>query len=230
MGTRALLFGLSIFGLTCTGAQAAEMSVVVESGGPIAVKVTSLFEKRFRGTIKQQYDFSCGSAALATLLSRHFEHPVGEEDVFQAMFEAGDKDKIRAEGFSLLDMKRYLERAGYQADGYKMPLSAFEDLRVPAIALINEKGYKHFVVIKGIGAGRVLLGDPAVGTRTVTAAEFEAMHTGIYFLIRNKKDVAQANFNQLPDWRANTLAPLASGVSRDALGAAMLLLPNRYDF
>lgn len=209
---------------------AGEVRVPMEAGGMVSVPVTSIFEKRFRTTIKQQYDFSCGSAALATLLNYHFEHPTSEQEVFQAMFEVGDKEKIRREGFSLLDMKRYLEATGYQSDGYRMPLAELAKLGVPAIALINEKGYRHFVVIKGIGPDKVLLGDPATGARSVATAEFEAMHTGIYFLILNKKNIAQANFNQAKDWRANEAAPISLAVNRDALGTLLLLLPNRYDF
>ncbi|RYF14189.1 MAG: peptidase C39, partial [Oxalobacteraceae bacterium] len=37
--------------------------------------VTSLIGRRFETVVRQQYDFSCGSAALATLLRYHYDDP-----------------------------------------------------------------------------------------------------------------------------------------------------------
>ena len=48
-------------------ARADEITIVDPSGANYAMHVTSLKEARFKRTIKQQYDFSCGSAAVATL-------------------------------------------------------------------------------------------------------------------------------------------------------------------
>ncbi len=45
-----------------------------------------------------------------------------------------------------------------------MPLEKLDNEGVPAIVLINERGYHHFVVVKGYKNGRVLVGDPARGT------------------------------------------------------------------
>jgi len=228
MRMRALVAVLVVSLFVLPAVRAGEISVPIETGGSVSVRIVSLYENRFRTTLKQQYDYSCGSAALATLLTYHFRDPVSEQEAFQAMYEAGDQEKIRREGFSLLDMKRYLEAKGYLADGYRLPLAQLAKFGVPAISLVSEKGYRHFVVIKGIRGDRVLLGDPARGTRALTTQQFEAIHTGIYFLIRNRKDIAQANFNQVRDWPEP--APLGHAVSREALGSMLLLLPNRYDF
>jgi predicted double-glycine peptidase len=148
-----------------------------EGGGAVSVSVKTVKELRqqraFSSTIHQQYDFSCGSAALATLLTHHYNRPVTEAQVFEAMFQQGDQQKIKRAGFSLLDMKRYLEARGYQADGFEVSLDRLGEARVPAIALIRENGYNHFVVIKGLREDRVLVGDPSVGARVMTRDEFE---------------------------------------------------------
>ena len=39
--------------------------------GRVNVPVTSLKDIKFQRTLRQQYDYSCGAAALATLLSHH---------------------------------------------------------------------------------------------------------------------------------------------------------------
>src|SRR5690606_15568794 len=120
-----------------------------------------LKEARFRTTLPQQYDFSCGSAATATLLTFQYGYPVSEEDVFVQMYRNGDQRKIQTEGFSLLDMRRYLESQGFTADGFELPLDKLLEEGLPAIVLLNDRGYRHFVVVKGLRDGRVLLGDPA---------------------------------------------------------------------
>lgn len=76
-------------------------------GGTAGLKLESFQERRFRTTVAQQHDFSCGSAALATLLTYSYGLPTTEKDVFDSMFGSGDKAVIGAEGFSLLDMKQY---------------------------------------------------------------------------------------------------------------------------
>jgi predicted double-glycine peptidase len=124
-------------------------------GANYQVPVKSIRELRFASTTRQQYDFSCGSAALATLLTYHYHTPTSETTAFQAMWDAGDQAKIRREGFSLLDMQRYLGKIGFKADGFTVPLQKLFDSKLPAIVLIQEKGYNHFVVIKGGQDGRI---------------------------------------------------------------------------
>jgi predicted double-glycine peptidase len=136
--------------LATAGVQAAEMSL---AGGPnFRVPVHSLKELRFLSTTRQQYDFSCGSAALATLLTHHYSYPINETTAFQAMWEHGDQAKIRREGFSLLDMQRYLATIGFKSDGFRQPIEKLFEANLPAIVLVTEKGYNHFVVIKGADA------------------------------------------------------------------------------
>ena len=156
-------------------AQAGTVDVPLQAGGGYSVPATSLKEARQRRTIIQRFDFSCGSAAVATLLTHHYRFPVTEQTVFEAMFNSGDPEKIKVEGFSLLDMKRFLESHGFQADGFEATLEKLAEAGLPAIALINEQGYNHFVVVKGLRDGRVLIGDPASGTRALTQKSFEAL-------------------------------------------------------
>ncbi len=145
------------------------------------------------------------------------------------MYAAGDQEKIRREGFSLLDMKRYLESQGYRADGVQVSLDELAEASVPAIALVSDGGYRHFVVVKGKQGGRIVLGDPALGTRIVMREQFESMRVGgIFFVIRSHRE--RARFNVPADWNARLAAPLALGVARDALGTFMLGIPDASRF
>ena len=215
--------------LAASAVEAGSIELPIQIGGAYTVPVKSIKEGRFDATIRQQYDFSCGSAALSTLLTHHYRYPVTEDKVFEEMFVRGDQSKIRVEGFSLLDMKRYLEAHGFEADGFQEPLEKLVSAGIPAIVLINENGYNHFVVVKGVREGRVLLGDPAGGTRAVTRASFQAAWVNeVLFVISNRQELAA--FNAGADWHAAPRSPIADGVNRSGLAGIVVPRLGPSDF
>lgn len=222
---------IAALALSCPAGEclADKVNVPYEMGGAYSLPITSMKSARFRAMVRQQYDFSCGSAALSTLLTYHYGFKVTEEAVFVAMYEKGDQPKIRREGFSLFDMKRYLENQGFQADGFEAPLDKLESAGIPAIVLINENGYNHFVVIKGLREGRVLIGDPSGGTRAMPQAAFERLWTnGILFVISNRQELAK--FNMASEWNALPRAPIASGINREGLAGIVMPKAGPSDF
>ena len=201
--------------LVRTSAQAAVLQLLGTGQGDFSVPVTSLQEARFKSTRKQQYDFSCGSAAVSTLLTYHYAYPVSEKAVFEDMYAVGNQEKIRKEGFSLLDIKSYLGRHGFVADAFELPLQKLADEGLPALVIVDDKGYHHFVVVKGLRDGRVLLGDPSSGMRVATLEHFDAIwKRRLLFVIYNRKE--QARFNSTADWQLAPRAPLAYGLDADA--------------
>ncbi|MFC5606711.1 C39 family peptidase [Variovorax soli] len=209
-------FCLALLAAAATSVAAQQAYMPSMGGGDYTLPLTSLKQSRTRTTLIQKYDFSCGSAAIATLLTHHYNYPVTEETVFQGMYEHGDQAKIHREGFSLLDMKRFLAAHGFEADGFQLPLDKLNEARVPAIVLINESGYHHFVVVKGVQDERVLLGDPARGTRTMSRKDFEAKwQDSLLFVIHNQMD--RAKFNVAAEWRVTPRAPLGSGIGRASM-------------
>lgn len=176
-------------------------------GGAATTNLESFQDRKYKATIAQQYDFSCGSAALATLLTYNYAIPAGEEEVFRDMFNNGDKKLIADSGFSLLDMKNYLARRGLEANGYRAPLSKLAEVRLPAIVLVDVRGYNHFVVLEGIHDGWVLLSDPANGMRSEPIGKFEGHWSGIFFLILTEAERAQRSFNDREKWAAAPAPP-----------------------
>jgi uncharacterized protein len=80
--------------------------------------------------------------------------------------------KIR-QGFSLLDLKRYVDGRGYRGVGYgKMTFAELVE-KAPIMIPINFFGYNHFVIFRGVMVDRVLLADPAWGNRTISRDDFE---------------------------------------------------------
>jgi uncharacterized protein len=179
-------------------------------GGAMSLQVDSFQEKKYRATIAQEHDFSCGSAALATLLTYNYAMPVGERDVFNDMIANGDKKTISETGFSLLDIKKYLARHGLDSNGYRGPLEKLEEVKLPAIVLLNVLGYHHFVVLEGIENGRVLLADPANGMRSEPLGVFEKEWSGIFFLITSNIEQGQKSFNQRPEMGVHACTALGS--------------------
>lgn len=225
---RIVLTALAVLAAS-SAAAAGSVPILAEVGRGYSMPVRTIkeikLERAFSTTVRQQYDFSCGSAAVATLLTHHYGSPVSESAVFQAMYESGDKEKIRREGFSLLDMKRYLETQGYKADGVQVSLDKLVEAGVPAIALISDQGYRHFVVVKGLRGNRVLLGDPALGARIVRLDVLERSRVGeIFFVIRNHR--TEARFNGDNDWMARLPAPIMIGVGREGVASMMLAIPG----
>lgn len=93
--------------------------------GHFEVEAKSLAELSWEGVVRQQYDYSCGSAAVATLMTYHYDRPTSEGEVFEAMIRRGDREQIETYGFSMLDMKRFLDDRGLNADGFDIALDDF---------------------------------------------------------------------------------------------------------
>jgi len=188
--------------------------------------VRSMLERRYLTVVRQQYDFSCGSAALATLLHFHYNDQQNEQSVFIGMWRDGDRQQIRRLGFSLLDMKRYLAARGMAADGYRVTLEQVKDAGIPGIALINMNGYRHFVVVKGVEDGQVLLGDPSLGLRLVSVRRFQAMWNGIMFVINDRVDQGKKNFSRDDEWALVARARVNLMMEPTSLQALALVRPG----
>ena len=139
--------------------------------------VTSLLETRREHVVIQEWDVSCGAAALTTLLRYQYGEPATEKEVAVALMNRPEYLKhpelvqIR-QGFSLLDLKRYVDSHGYL--GIATGKMELKDLivRAPIMVPINVLGYNHFVIFRGLRGNRVLLADPAWGNRTMLTSDF----------------------------------------------------------
>jgi predicted double-glycine peptidase len=195
------------------------------SVGAYSAQVTSMRDMPFRTVVRQQYDYSCGSAALATLLHHHYGRAVGEAVIFKAMYDHGDQAKIQKQGFSLLDMKRYLATQGLTANGFRETIEGLERSNEPAIALIQVGSYRHFVVIKGVRAGRVLVGDPAQGLKSYPISDFSKLWNGVVFRIESGQ--ATGAFNRAEEW-GHFVLPDAGQLDDAALASFTRELPPIY--
>lgn len=144
--------------------------------GPLRESVTlePMSQLQFRNVIRQAYDYSCGSAALTTLLDYFLGRNLEERQVMEGLLRFGEAEKIvERRGFSLLDMKRFVSALGYQSGGFRAAFADLDELEHPAIVPIEYAGFKHFVVVRDVRDEHVFVADPALGNISFTRTRFE---------------------------------------------------------
>lgn len=151
----------------------------------LVVNVEPLAVKKFKNVVRQAYDYSCGSAALTTLLDYYLGRNFQERQVMEGLLQFGETERIvQRRGFSLLDMKRLVTALGHPSGGFKAEASDLETLDHPAIAPIKYAGFKHFVVIRSVYDGRVYVADPALGNISFTLSRFlEVWDDNVLFIV-----------------------------------------------
>lgn len=167
----ALIFSLA---LHAPIASAVDMGIggILPGGGLIRKNVLSIKEQRYVNLIRQNTDFSCGAASLATLLKYAYQMDVDEEDILHGLMAVSNPEVARAQGFSMLNFKNYLAGLGLRGRGYEASPDMLGKIKVPTLVLLNIKGYRHFVVLKLSTAEHMYLADPALGNRVMPRDEF----------------------------------------------------------
>jgi predicted double-glycine peptidase len=131
--------------------EAAQMPLSVLPGGAVVFKpIQSIRERKFADLVQQKTDFSCGAAALATILRQAYWLDVTEDQIIEGMLAHADQDLVRVQGFSMLDMKRYVESIGMRARGYRVAPETLGEIKIPVVVLMDIRGYKHFVVMQRV--------------------------------------------------------------------------------
>ncbi|UVJ45882.1 C39 family peptidase [Pseudomonas sp. LS1212] len=176
----ALCFLLCLAGLV----EAAQMPLAVLPGGNVIYKpLQSMRERKFADLVQQKTDFSCGAASLATILRQAYWLDVDEAHIIEGMLANSDPDLVRVQGFSMLDMKRYVESIGMRARGYRIPAESLESISIPVVVLMDIRGYKHFVVLQRAQNGWVYIGDPVLGHKRYKFDDFVKGWNGIVFAV-----------------------------------------------
>lgn len=167
-----------------------EINLAVGGGQQVRVRevVKPLSETEHAHYVKQSFDYSCGSAALATLLDYHLGEKFTEKQVIQGLLRYGDSEQIaKRRAFSLLDMKKFVTVLGYEGVGYKADLEDLKTLNGPCIVPIRIFDYRHFAVFRGVHDGHVFLADPWRGSISFTLAEFKnAWYENVIFVVSPK--------------------------------------------
>ena len=118
--------------------------------------------------VKQDMDYSCSAASLATLLNEFYGQNLTEEALLKAM----NKGDLRA---SFDDMQRALPQFGFKAQGYAASFEQLTKLKMPVVVYLKHRKDDHFSVLRGVNESTVWLSDSSLGNRTYSKAQFLAM-------------------------------------------------------
>jgi len=150
----------------------------------------SWIELRDQYVVKQRYDYSCGSASLATYLQYYFNDYVTERDIVNDIVQhlsIKERNNRKMRGFSIADLENYAKRRGYMATVVKkIKLSQMVNLKGPVLTLIKREGIYHFIIIRGIREDRIYIADPGCGNMRVAADVFLKQWLGIIMAIGKK--------------------------------------------
>lgn len=165
-----------------------------------AVEVQPALLDQFQGIVRQAYDYSCGSAALTTLLNGYVGTQLDEQQVMSGLMKFGETDKIvERRSFSLLDMKRFVSALGLESGGYRGEFKDLVNQDQPAIVPISYAGFKHFVVYKGYKNGRVYVADPALGNISFEERRFQDIWENNTLFLINVPEQYRKNFLALKE-------------------------------
>lgn len=129
------------------------------------VSVQSWKARRDFNIVKQDLDYSCGAASVATLLNNFYGQKLTEEEVLNKL----DKEQMRA---SFEDMQRIMPELGFEAKGYALSFGQLAKLKIPVIVYLKYRKDDHFSVLRGINGNTVLLADSSLGHISMSKAQF----------------------------------------------------------
>lgn len=186
-----LLIAAACLSIAASGARAESIRWIEPIPGSLTQEVnkpvTSMRALRTKGIFIQRTDYSCGAAALATVLQQQFGLKVDEDSVIRGMLQFAKAEVVQQSGFSLLDMRRYVDSLGLRGSGFRIGPERLFELKVPVITLIDLKGYRHFVIVKHAADGRVYVADPSYGHRTFRLEDFVEMWTGVILAVTGRE-------------------------------------------
>lgn len=154
---------------------------------------------RDQNIIKQDLDFSCGAASIATLLNGYFKKNITEQQVLKII----DKGDLMA---SFDDMQRALKVLGFESKGYAVSFETLKTLKLPVIVYVRHRKSDHFSVISGINDNFIQLSDPSLGKVTLSKYQFlemwntrkDTIHTGKILVVipKNEQQIQDSFFTK----------------------------------
>ena len=141
-----------------------------------AVNEVRSWEDMLEGNVvMQRKDFSCGAAALATMLNYYFGQEVSEQAIIDSIIAKSSEAEIeilKTEGFSFTQLRDEAVRRGFETEIDTFPLDRIHKFPIPMIVYVEKHGFKHFAVLKGVRNGEAFLADPSRGNLQLHFDEF----------------------------------------------------------
>lgn len=177
---KSLVIGIIVVGVTilASGLGVAEPPPHAPVRDPehrISKRVESWVELKRHNLVMQRRDYSCGAAALATIVRYYWGDPVTEEyfldELDKLLTPEEAKDRVK-NGLGMSDLRRVAVKTGYQAVAGKLKFAKLVEAKVPLIVGLTIEDYDHFVVYRGTDYRWVYLADPIRGNVRVSIPVF----------------------------------------------------------
>ncbi|MEC4590944.1 MULTISPECIES: NHLP family bacteriocin export ABC transporter peptidase/permease/ATPase subunit [Nitrospirillum] len=167
-------------------------------------------------TVFQMEAAECGAACLAMVLAHHGK--------WAPLPELREACGVSRDGSRASNIVRAARAYGLEAKGFRCEPHHLADIAMPCIVFVD---LSHYVVLEGMTGGRVQLNDPAAGRRVLTAAEFDALFSGIVLTFQTGADfrrsgTAPSTWRDIAALVAGTHGPLALAM----LAGVALILPG----
>ncbi len=155
---------------------------IVQKEFHISKPIKSWIEFKNENLTRQDYDYSCGSASVSTVLKYYYEQNISEKDVLDAVLDmkgiGKEKKKELEDGdmnLSFLDLSDYIKTKGFKSIGLALDMKALKELKIPVILFVKIRKNEHFTVYRGMDETNVYLSDPSFGNMKIKIAKFKEM-------------------------------------------------------
>ena len=141
-------------------------TLIRDSERRIQLQPKSWLELKRENLVMQQQDYSCGAAALATVIRYHWGDDMTERKVLEETVRMLTPEELKERienGLALTDLKKLANRLGYLSTIGKLKLEDLKKSKIPLIVGIVIEGYDHFVVVRGMDDQYVYMADSARG-------------------------------------------------------------------
>lgn len=171
----------------------------------IQAQVINHRDFRYQNVIGQTTDFTCGPAALATLLTYYYGTPVSEQSFTErAIADMASRGKEVTEGLTLLSLKTALSAEQIQSAGYKLNIEQLRKVMEAGLPVVANVQYPkgHYYLILGLDDQNVLLADPSWGVRSQPIANFLNAWNGVVLVPQPNEAQAIAAKKQVSEQMA----------------------------
>jgi ABC-type bacteriocin/lantibiotic exporter with double-glycine peptidase domain len=163
----------------------------------LSTALVSEEELRFTHNYKQGYDTSCGIAVTASLLTKYWNIPVSEADLYQNLIVDRASDEQVTYTVSFLDIADCLKQYQVQSRAYRMDWEALDDTLSKGftpIIIHYEEPNPHFALLLGLEPQYALVADPAVGINLVDKKTFTQNYSGNALLAASRTAVKDGDY------------------------------------
>ena len=181
--------------------------------GDVVEIIAKPFSARRVPVLRQMANMECGAACLAMILSYY-----GRKT---SIPEASNYLGIGRDGASALAIATAGREQGLRVRAYTIEPTDFQDVKCPAIVHWN---FNHFLIVERWTPKYVDVVDPAIGRRSLSAAEFDAGFTGVVLVCEPGVNFERRAAAQ-PFWRSFLVryALQTPGLLAQIIGATLLL-------